>query len=286
MNSNLLHHYHEVSDAWSLIMGDCQHFSMNQNLENFDSIEKVQNKLSQGAYLTIENLLSLLPPNNTINKSSSILDLGCGRGGASFYLHEKYQCEISAVALSETELLVAKKKAEEKSLNNLHFSCSDAQNCAFKNEQFSHIIMLESSLLVPNKADMFEEIKRMLKKGGNVLFCDPIKLKTLSAKEMYRLGEVFESVEKCFGKSSSLFLEEYKTLLSKAGFSSIETHDVSHEFLHAPNNWKHSALLQKEEIIQSCNNFDLQEFIEGCDALTQLLLSGVLGYGFIKAERH
>jgi ubiquinone/menaquinone biosynthesis C-methylase UbiE len=270
---DLAQHYDKVSKAWQIIMGERQHFGLYNN--NQDSIDRASLNL-------VEGLLALSPPEN----NSSILDLGCGCGGTTFYLQKKYRAQVTGIGLGKEEIEIANNLCAEKKLNNkINFLQGDGQNNKLKSEQFNTVLMLESSVLIPDKKSLFEENFRVLKKGGTMLICDPFKLKRLSASEMYKQGRHFETLQKSFGKSYTETLENYQSLLLDAGFSNIETKDISKAVSTSPRNWKSNALANEVEIKKHFSDEQYQNFLEACEVLHKLFENKVLGYIFIKAEK-
>lgn len=290
MKTDIASHYQQVGKAWHLIMGDCQHFGFHDKPEALKlpiADRKALNKASQQLIAALLDFAQLEQVKKPIDASSTILDVGCGQGGSEFYLYRRYQAKLTGIALSENEIVQARQKAQARGLQEkLHFVCADGQDNGLPDKHFSHLIMLESSLLIPDKAQLFSENFRVLKSGGVLLLCDQIKRHAPSPKQMYQYGKHFEALQLCFGETRTEPLETYQSLLQQQGFINIRTKDVSSEVVNSPLNWKNSALRQKQTLLDSYfSEAQFQNFIDACDALYLMMQEKILGYGFIAAEK-
>jgi len=109
---------------------------------------------------------------NHVNKSTVLLDYGCGSGSFLINISNEIYRGIG-IDISEARLRQAKTIAAEKNINNVEFLYMDAMNTTFENEKFDvirgggilHHLDLKISL---------EEIKRILKISGEALFFEPL----------------------------------------------------------------------------------------------------------------
>lgn len=268
-------HYDQVSLAWSIIMGERQHFGFYP--ENFPtlSLEAASQKL-------VEQLFAEDKP----QAHEKILEVGCGAGGTAFFIHQHYQCEVIGIALGSKEIDSANQLSKQINyFPKVQFFQRDGQDNGFDDHEFNHVIMLESSLLIPDKKKLFQENFRVLKPGGLFSLCDQIRLKNLSASEMYRQGKNFERLQDCFGKTKTETLETYEQLLREAGFVDIKCRDISKQTLPSPLVWKKSALENKNAVLQHFSTEQFQTFVDACDILHQVMKEGILGYGIINARK-
>ena len=114
-----------------------------------------------------------------INENSHVLDIGCGTGGNSFYLAEKYGCRVTGIDIAEHMVERAKDRAVSSSLENrVSFSVGDAYDIDFPDETFDVVMtVFVSQFLDLGKA--FPEFRRVLKASG-----------WLGINEMYRADDV------------------------------------------------------------------------------------------------
>lgn len=98
------------------------------------------------------------------------LDAGCGRGGSSFMLHQKFRCEIAGITLSlhqaEFASGIAKKFGVE---DQVRFYQANMLETPFGSGSFDFIWACESTEHAPDLAQMLNEFSRIAKDGGNLV---------------------------------------------------------------------------------------------------------------------
>ncbi len=267
-------HYDQVSQAWSIIMGERQHFGFYPDSTPSLDLNIASQKL-------VEELFEKNPQSH-----EKVLEVGCGAGGTAFFLHEHFHCEVTGIALGKKEIESANESSKQKYFfPKVQFFQRDGQDNGFENESFHHVIMLESSLLIPDKQKLFQENFRVLKAGGCFSLCDQIRLRNLSAAEMYKQGKNFERLQACFGRTKTETLESYEQLLKDAGFVDIHCRDISKQTLPSPLAWKKSALDNKNKVLEYFSEEQFQIFVDACGILHQVMEAGILGYGILTARK-
>jgi ubiquinone/menaquinone biosynthesis C-methylase UbiE len=155
-----------------------------------------------------------------IQKSHSILDLGCGWGYYSIYLGKK-GFNIVSIDLSPNRVKKAKQVAEKEKVNsNLNFLSGDITLLPFASNTFDVVLCLDVLEYVKNDDKAVSEISRVLKPQGLVLML------LLSAKRIYtkfdaghvRDGYIMEELPIKFKKYGLIILE---TCYFRKRYSSI-----------------------------------------------------------------
>lgn len=107
----------------------------------------------------IDKFLQLLKP------GSRILDIGCGPGSFSRYIHEK-GFNIEGIDLSEEMLKIAKQKVP-----NVNFKLMDMRKLDHENNSFDGLLLAYSLIHIPSK-EILETLNgfyRVLKPGGFIM---------------------------------------------------------------------------------------------------------------------
>lgn len=145
-----------------------------------------------------------------IKRGERILDAGCGVGGSSLFLAEKYQCKVTGISLSEKQIKTARRKAEEHEVSSLaSFEVMDYTKTQFADESFDVIWGIESICHAPDKKTFIQEAKRLLKPSGRLIVAD--------------------------GFASSFSTNQnslMKTWLAGWGVDNLETKDQFHQYLY------------------------------------------------------
>jgi cyclopropane fatty-acyl-phospholipid synthase-like methyltransferase len=151
-----------------------------------------------------------------LNKDDYVLDAGCGVGGTSLFMAEKFKAKITGITLSAKQLIQAKRKAAKKKLDKLvNFEKMDFNKTAFQNETFTKIFGLESVCYAYDKLDFLKEAYRILKVGGKIVVADGF----LSKRQLTEEEDVI--YKKCLlgWKVDNLsHRDDFFKYLEKAGF--------------------------------------------------------------------
>lgn len=114
----------------------------------------------------IEELLTWSQPQS----ATQILDVGCGIGGSSLYLAEKFQASVTGITLSPVQANRATARAQEAGLTSqVQFKVADAMQMPFTDQSFDLVWSLESGEHMPDKTQFLQECSRVLKPGGTLI---------------------------------------------------------------------------------------------------------------------
>lgn len=153
--------------------------------------------LSPGRYLCAELVNKIAPANG------KVLELGVGTG-LSLPLYRK-DLYISGIDISEKMLNKAKDLVHNKNLANVDLEVMDAQNLNFPDHSFDVVVAMYVASVVPDVDKFLEEIKRVSKKGADVLFVNHFA----SEKPLMKyLEEKFASLNEHVGFNSSFSMDE------------------------------------------------------------------------------
>jgi ubiquinone/menaquinone biosynthesis C-methylase UbiE len=166
--------------------------------------------------------IDLLAEMCNIDDSSHVLDVGCGTGGNSAYIVEKYGCKVTGIDISELMIKRAIKRAKDRGLENqLSFSVANAYNLDYPDGEFDAVV----TVFVSQFLDIdiaFREFLRVLKVDG-----------FLGVNEMYRLTDVPEKLVAKVDEAEQVYREltelpfsirspqEWRTGFQKTGYTDI-----------------------------------------------------------------
>lgn len=103
-------------------------------------------------------------------RNKAILEVGCGEGKLCRHLASIKSNTVIGIDISQKAVKDANKLANANKLNNCHFKICDAKNMhLFQNNQFDLIISYNSLEHFDNPMKVLEEMKRILKPGGNLV---------------------------------------------------------------------------------------------------------------------
>ncbi|MFH1447495.1 MAG: methyltransferase domain-containing protein [Candidatus Micrarchaeota archaeon] len=164
-----------------------------------------------------------------LQKNDRVLDVGCGVGGTSLFIAEKFGAEVVGINLSRTQLKQAREKAKGLKLENLvSFEIMDFNKTKFRDGTFTKIFGIESVCHANNKLHFLKETYRLLKPGGRIVVADGfLKKRKLTQEEE-------DIYNKCLRGWKVLNLShkaEFLKDLREAGFKKIKFYDKTDEII-------------------------------------------------------
>lgn len=111
-----------------------------------------------------------------LSEQAKVLDLGSGIGGTARYLAKTFGCHVTALNLSEVENERHRKKNKEQRLDHMievidgHF-----EEVPYPDESFDVVWSQDAILHSPDRRKVLSEAVRVLKKGGEFIFTDPMQ---------------------------------------------------------------------------------------------------------------
>jgi tocopherol O-methyltransferase len=208
--------YDASSGLWEQVWGEHMH----HGYYGVDGSEKKDRRQAQ--IDLIEELLAW----GTVAEASNILDVGCGIGGSSLYLAEKFRANATGITLSPVQANRAAERARSLGIR-AEFLVADALNMPFEDNSFDLVWSLESGEHMPVKTKFLQECYRVLKPGGVFLMATWCHRSTnqspLTPDEQKHLADIY----RVYCLPYVISLPEYEKIAQNTGFQSIRTADWS-----------------------------------------------------------
>ena len=165
-----------------------------------------------------------------VQQATQILDVGCGIGGSSLYLAEKFNAQATGITLSPVQANRAIARAQAAGLGDrTSFQVADALAMPFAENSFDLVWTLESGEHMPDKQQFLRECYRVLKPGGTLLMATWCNRPTappnspLTADEQKHLEDIY----RVYCLPYVVSLPEYEAIAQSLSFQSIRTADWS-----------------------------------------------------------
>lgn len=161
-----------------------------------------------GGRMATNNLLDQL----NFSETDHILDVGCGLGGASRFIANKYNNRVTGVDLAQEYIDTGKTLCSWVGLNGqITLHQGSALSMPFEDESFDGGLMLHVGMNIEDKAQLFNEIYRVLRPGSSFGVYDVMRIND---------GELTYPVPWASENSTSKLAtpEQYKQVLNDAGF--------------------------------------------------------------------
>lgn len=212
--------YDASSGLWEEVWGEHMH----HGYYGADGTEKKERRQAQ--IDLIEELLAWAG----VQQATQILDVGCGIGGSSLYLAEKFNAKATGITLSPVQASRATERSQAAGLaDRTSFQVADALAMPFANDSFDLVWTLESGEHMPDKQQFLRECYRVLKPGGTLLMATWCNRPTdppnspLTADEQKHLEDIY----RVYCLPYVVSLPEYEAIAQSLSFQSIRTADWS-----------------------------------------------------------
>ena len=156
-----------------------------------------------------------------IDSDSIVLDLGCGNGTTAIWLTETFKCRVIGIDLSEVRIANAIVKSKEHPDLTIQFKKASATELPFADESFTHVWSQATLYHVHHRENALEEIWRVLKDRGSLLFDDlvqPVKEVSPTSRKIVYDRLLFHGT---FSHTA------YQNKLQEVGFLVLKSDDLS-----------------------------------------------------------
>jgi tocopherol O-methyltransferase len=220
LNQQIQQFYDASSGLWEQVWGEHLH----HGYYGPNGTHKKERRQAQ--IDLIEEMLDWAQPQGVCD----ILDVGCGIGGSSLYLAQKFNATATGITLSPVQAARATERAQAAGLSTkTQFKVADALNMPFPDDSFDLVWSLESGEHMPDKTKFLQECYRVLKPGGIFIMATwchrPIGRATgqLSADEQKHLEEIY----RVYCLPYVISLPEYQASARNLGCQNLRTADWS-----------------------------------------------------------
>lgn len=120
----------------------------------------------------LDNLNRALAEFGGIQPGIRVLDAGCGRGSAAFWLAGHLDCEVVGINISTRQLADCQR---EKSRKGVSFLLADYTATPFPDASFDVVWACESLCHAPQKTAFYHEAYRLLRPGGRLVMAEYLR---------------------------------------------------------------------------------------------------------------
>lgn len=205
-----------------------------------------------------------------------ILDAGCGVGGTSIYLAQKYQqVSFTGITIVPTHTIMAERFATKRQVTkNTQFLLQNYCHTSFPDDTFDGVIALESINYAPRNEDLLQELHRVLKPGGRLVIIDGFRTDKpipSALEKIYRIwldGRALVDLES---------IHEVEACMKQQGFKEVAVQDISS---HVINSYFFGvligSLLLVPALVKTVTRFKKHDYTQDFDCFMAVSLAGGL----------
>ncbi len=153
-----------------------------------------------------------------INNQTTVGIVGSSTGSMPLFMASRAKAVIG-IDLSAESLRIAERRTRQLGVKNIEYKKGDAEVLPLEENSVDVVLSDCVVNLVPDKQKAFNEMYRILRKGGLLVIADPVRRKKLP------LEASCEPVGGCI--KGTVTKEEYEQKLAKAGFENIAITNIT-----------------------------------------------------------
>ena len=177
--------------------------------------------IGQSSWLTAEEQDRFLPQLK-LSAGKLLLDIACGSGGPALRIAAKTGCSLVGIDVHGDAISTAKVLACDRGLaDRVSFQVANAADrLPFPDAHFDAITCVDAINHLPHRPRIFSDWERLLKRGGHLLFTDPITVTgPLTGEEI--------AVRSSIGFFSFVPVDYDRRLLGESGLDLITCEDAT-----------------------------------------------------------
>lgn len=221
--------------------------------------------IGQNSWITADEydrFYELLAPSS----NTHVLEVASGSGGPAMYLTRKHGCRITGIDINQEGLNAARQAAHSAQMAEANFEYADMNTVLpFKEESFGAVLCIDSMNHFRDRLHVLREWHRVLKKGGRILFTDPVVLTgPVSNEELAARSNI----------GFFLFVPQEVTerFIREAGFSLLQREDVTANVEQTSGRWHAAREKYRDDLLkmEGQERFEgLQRFLAAVHTLTR-----------------
>lgn len=277
-----------ASATYSTVVNAAREYYNSDDADNFYSIiwggqdihiglyDNGTRSIVEASHETVKHMASKL---NGTGERARVLDIGSGYGGAARYLAKTYGCHVSCLNLSEVQ------NQRNRDLNaaegiDLLINVVDGnfEDIPLPDESVDVVWSQDAMLHSANRRQVFEEVFRVLSKGGRFIFTDPMQSESCPA-------DVLQPILDRIHLDTLGSIPTYRRIAISVGFEEVEVLDLSE---HLPT---HYARVREEidpnysTLLQTCSEEYLERMKVGLQHWVDAGNAGYLSWGILSYRK-
>jgi ubiquinone/menaquinone biosynthesis C-methylase UbiE len=220
-----------------------------------------------------------------IDRSSYVLDVGCGCGNFLVEVASRIGCRCEGLDLSEERIgfarqLLADRRAKSgRDDLDVRFTVGSATDMPYEDDMFSHVVSQDALCLVPDKPRSHTEMLRVLRPGGLLAFSDFLQPKEEIGERARK--HVYDRVRWNGGYS----LVGYQSALVEAGFEIVLARNLESHIRQTYRVLGKTARERAAAASDPAARDWMLAFSESCGEIELAIDRGEFGWGMLVARK-
>lgn len=266
-------HYDRVTDAWRLLLGESLHYGV------FDTGDET---LAEATLALTNRMVD----GARFEPGQRVLDVGCGTGDPACHLAREHGVDVLGITNSPVGVQRAEQRAQTAGLApHTRFEVRDGTANGLPDAEFDRVWVLESSHLMPDRADLISECARVLRPGGRLVLCDLIRRREIPFAEVRARRAEFGVLRDAFGDARMDPLGSYVSLAESHGLEVDSALDLTEATLPTFDRWRANVTENRDHVTDLLGGAGVNAFERSIEILDAFWRDGTFGYGLIAAAK-
>jgi tocopherol O-methyltransferase len=229
-----------------------------------------------------ENLIHELATRARIREGESVLDVGCGLGGSSFFLAERYGATVTGISISPKQIAAATDESRERGLESqAAFRVQDAHRLDSEPGRFDIVWVVECSEHLFDKAKFVRDCARLLVPGGRLAICAWLAGDSLNRTQ----EDLVETVRNGMLCPSFGTMDDYIEWMEGGGLSIVGADDITQRVKRTWSLCRPVLGFPLVKTMLSTGGRKLQAFADSFVAIDEAYGTGAMRYGMFVAQK-
>jgi sarcosine/dimethylglycine N-methyltransferase len=221
---------------------------------------------------TVETMASHL---ETLGPGSRVIDVGAGYGGAARYLARKYGCRVTCLNLSEAQNERNREKNVEQGLaDRIEVIDGSFEDIPSLDDSFDIAWSQDAFLHSGRRARVLDEVDRVLKPGGEIIFTDPMQADDVPEG-------VLQPVLDRIHLDSLGAIGFYREQARRLGWSEVEVVEMTHQLVNHYSRVGDELRSRRDELTTWVSNDYIDRMLQGLQNWVNAGKSGYLAWGIL-----
>jgi ubiquinone/menaquinone biosynthesis C-methylase UbiE len=193
-------------------------------------------------------------------ENQSILDVGCGFGGAAALIAKSFKARVTGIDVLEKHLDIAR---EKQCSEQVQIMFGNAMDMPFEANTFDRIYNVESAFHYQDKNQFVSEAFRVLKPGGKFVVADILQKSSAKHKLLSRF------IQGGIGSPNLFDIKLYQDAAKRIGFKVRQVQNISNEVRNTLPIWIRFSARKIGKLVQ---HYGLKAFVMNVGFIIQLYL--------------
>ena len=233
-------------------------------------------EIAKASQNTVDTMVGML---GEPGEGANIIDLGAGYGGAARYLAKRFSCNVRCINLSETQNSRNRQLTLAQGLEDkIEVTDGSFENLPEGSAVYDVAWSQDSFLHSGARDKVMDEIDRVLKPGGRLIFTDPMQADDCPEGV---LQPVLERIHLSSLGSPGFYREQARRL----GWQEVEFREMTDQLINHYARVREELLNRRKELLEHVSASYIERMLAGLEHWVEAGSKGYLAWGILLFQK-